>query len=135
MFLTFMLSNFLLRTLQYFFKKLKKIFLPTKSWINHPLKLLRKPLFFLTALSCPNIRNRRIHVPNCDLYINCIYNWGSFLNPAKFSFSFEGMWTDLLRQLRSLHVCRILFPLFFSVQGEASLLAVATKVDCWTLGC
>ena len=57
----------------------------------------------------------------------------SLLNPAKFSFSFEGTWTDLLRQLRSLHVCRILFPLFFSLQGEASLLA--TEVDCWTLGC
>ena len=45
-----------------------------------------KSTFFLTALSCPNGQNRRIHVPKCGLQTNCIQNLdfnSSLLNRSK----------------------------------------------------
>ena len=49
------LCNFLVQTLQ----KILKSFLPTKSWKNHPQKLLRKThirLFFLTAWAAQTVQ-------------------------------------------------------------------------------
>ena len=63
-------SEQLLRVVFSWAKKNLKFFLPTKSWKNHPQKLLRKTqihFFLLAALCCPNGQNRRIHVPNCGL--------------------------------------------------------------------
>ena len=57
-----------MRTLQYFVKKNKKVF-AHKMLKIHPQKLLNNTqfFFFITALSCPNRQNSRIHVPNCGL--------------------------------------------------------------------
>jgi hypothetical protein len=43
----------------------KKKIVITKSWKNHPQKLRKTQIHFvfLTAMSCPNGQNRRIHVP------------------------------------------------------------------------
>ena len=49
--------------------KISKFFLPTKSWKNHPQKLLRIPQihFFSLLLWLPKGHNRRIHIPKCGL--------------------------------------------------------------------
>jgi hypothetical protein len=51
-----------------FFEK-ENIFLPKKSWKNHPQKLLRYTQFFLfiTALSCPNSPGGTILCSKCGL--------------------------------------------------------------------
>ena len=50
--------NFLMRTLQYFLKKIQLLFLLTKSWKNHPQKLLRKPHIHFFFLYCPELPKR-----------------------------------------------------------------------------
>ena len=95
-----------------------------KKMIWHILNWLNKDVTMVSDLF-------ETPLPRVCIFTLTLSPVGSLLNPAKFRFSFEGTWTDLLRQLRSLYVCRILFPLFFSLLWEASLLA--TEVDCWTI--
>ena len=50
-----------------------------KTTLKSCLEKLKSTLFFLSALGCPNGPNKRIHVPRCGLYTNCIQNYGLYL--------------------------------------------------------
>ena len=66
-FIKSILCNFVVRTLQYFQKKFK-LFLPTKSWKNHPQKLLRKTQihFFSLLPAQPNQPNQPKQKNSCS---------------------------------------------------------------------
>ena len=88
----FILCNFLVRTLQCFQKKFK-IFLLTKSWKNHPQKLLRKTqihFFFLTASSAQMAQTEEFMFQNLayrpTVYRTGVISWNQIYRKYKSSF-------------------------------------------------
>ena len=101
-FLSFALCNFLVRRLQYFFKKIYFV-LPTKSWKNHPKKL---HVFFFSA--APTAQNSSVlHFPFINYFIQPSLV-GSLITSIE-SVSCDQIWRDF-----HLHAPNLLNAMEFS---------------------